>query len=126
MKSVKIDLFCQTLENFMGELVTMYPEDQTLSWCLTMYKNFGGLYKDQAVSQVIDAIKPYTEQILQRNESFFLDQEYHEFKNDQFISTEIEKIKKIWIDPSTTDQTKEAIWKYMITFVKIGKSLKMC
>ena len=127
IKEIKINLFCKTLEELMEDLSKLYPYDATLLMCLTMYKSFSSLYdKEEIVKQVTTIIKPYADKILQKEESFFLHEAHEDFKDDAFILNEINKIRKIWIDPSTSNETKECIWKYMISFVKIGKSLKLC
>ena len=91
-----------------------------------MYRTFSGIYKEGIVDQMIFFIKPHTQQILDKNESFFLENGKEIVQGDQWLMDEIDRIKGIWVDKSTTFETKEIIWKYMITFVKIGKALKKC
>lgn len=125
-KDLKLNLFCKTLNDFLNDLSNLYPEDQTLKTCCTMYRTFSGIYKEGIVDQMIFFIKPHTQQILDKNESFFLENGKEIVQGDQWLMDEIDRIKGIWVDKSTTFETKEIIWKYMITFVKIGKALKKC
>lgn len=125
-KDLKINLFCKTLNDFLSELSFMYPDDPTLKMCYTMYKGLSSFYKEGIVDQMMFFIKPHSDKILEKDESFFLNNSNELFSGDSWMMEEINRVKSIWVDPSTTTETKECIWKYMITFVKIGKALKKC
>lgn len=126
IREAKINLFCDNLEKLMEELSALYPNDNTLALCVTMYHNFSGFFKEDIVKQFIYILKPFSDKILERDEEFFLTEVHESFSNDQWMLNEINKIRSIWQDPNTTNETKESLWKYMTTFVKIGRSLKLC
>ncbi len=124
--NAKIDLFCQNMKRMLDDLHNLYPNDMTLNMCITMFNQLYGYFKESIVKQFMEIIAPFSEKILNRDESFFLYEAHENFSQDKWMMSEIEKIRKIWVDPETSAETKEALWKYMTTFVKIGKSLKMC
>jgi hypothetical protein len=72
------------------------------------------------------AIKPYSEKILSKDESFFLnggiekDLSAEEFS---FLRDEIKKISKIWKDPKTSSKSKASIWKYLQILLKLSNSV---
>lgn len=124
--NAKINLFCENLGLFLDDLSVLYPNDLTLKMSVTMFNTVSGFYKENIVKEFMEIIKPFSEKILKRDESFFLNEAHEHLPDDQWLMNEVEKIRSIWVDPNTSQETKETIWRYMTTFVKIGKSLKLC
>lgn len=124
--NAKINLFCENLGLFLDDLSVLYPNDLTLKMSVTMFNTVSGFYKENIVKEFMEIIKPFSEKILKRDESFFLNEAHEHLPDDQWLMNEVEKIRSIWVDPNTSQDTKETIWRYMTTFVKIGKSLKLC
>lgn len=91
----------------------------TFKGCISMYVNING--KNSLVDTMNLYIKDYTEKIIKRDESFFLQELIKEFKDDSFIVSEISKIREIWMDPSTTKESKDIIWKHFIIFARLSK-----
>lgn len=126
IEKVKIDLFCKTLEEFTNNLSNLYPNDKTLAMYTTLYRGLSTFYKEDIVKEFTGALAPYADRILKKDAAFFIENIHEDYKDSQFVLNEIEKVKSIWLDPETTEETKENIWKYLISFVKIGRSLKLC
>jgi hypothetical protein len=66
-------------------------------------------------------VKNYKDKIMKKDETFFINELTHDFKDDSFIVNEIKKIQEIWMDPTTTDKHKEIIWKYFQNFAQLSK-----
>lgn len=126
MENKKLDLFCKVFNELISDLVSLYPEDSSLSLFSASVKATQMLLGNELFSyQVIDYLEPYYKQILDKDENFFLQNSLiEEDCDDSFIENEIKRIKKIWNEPETTNNTKECIWKYFINLVKIAKLIK--
>jgi len=126
MENKKLDLFCKVFNELISDLVSLYPEDSSLSLFSTTVKATQMVLGNKMFSyQVIDYLEPYYKQILYKDEKFFLQNALvDEDCDDSFIENEIKRIKKIWNEPETTNNTKECIWKYFINLVKIAKLIK--
>ena len=65
----------------------------------------------------------YREKILNKDESFFLENEYSEIKaanedDENTVEQVINKLKKYWGELSI--ENKEKIWKYLETLIKLS------
>ena len=64
----------------------------------------------------------YKEKILNKDESFFLDNDYSEIKqaneDENTVEQVINKLKKYWKELSS--ENKEKIWKYLETLIKLA------
>lgn len=120
-KQIKIKTFHKIFYELLNDISIIKPDDQTLLWVKTIV---GMLDPVSLIDQFMSYINDYSEKILNRDESFFMNELHKEVKDNSFASKEINKITDIWKDPSTTDETKECIWKYFIVLLKLGKSIK--
>ena len=64
----------------------------------------------------------YKEKILNRDETFFLDNDYSEIKkaneDENTVEQVINKLKKYWGELS--EENKDKIWKYLETLIKLS------
>jgi hypothetical protein len=120
---IKIHAFCQVFGEFLGELSKMYPTDTSLRLLKNACALIAMASERSLVVQVMDCISPYSQRILDRDESFFRTEFKEEFDNSSYIVQEFNKIHDIWMDPETTDNTKECIWNYFTVFVKLGTDI---
>ena len=120
---LKISLYCKQFSELLKELIALYPEDNSLVLLQTASNSVIYMNPRTFVMMVIGYLKPYNQQILDKDENFFLNKSPEDFKKSQFISEQIRKVQSIWSEPETTEQTKESLWKYFIFMVKLGKTI---
>lgn len=116
------DAYYNNFNELLDNLGIIRPNDMSLltfKTCVSMYVNING--KNSLVNTMNLYVKDYTEKIIKRDESFFLQELINEFKDDSFIVSEISKIREIWIDPSTSIESKDTIWKHFIIFARLSK-----
>ena len=127
-------IFNAKIIEFLNDLIKIFPGDTEFK----MYKNAVNLIK------MADEKKPlqlyntfvtaeYKQNILDKNEDFFLQHDYNEIlssdivKNSDFVKKEIDgnvnnkivnKLKGYWGELS--DENKEFIWSYFNLFLKIS------
>ena len=119
------DVYYKNFTELLDNLSIIRPYDTSLF----LFKSSTGVYvSTYGVRSLVETvnmyIKDYAVQILKKDESFFLENLELHFEDNSFVVNEIKKIKDIWIDPKTSPQHKEIIWKHFIIFAKISKVLK--
>lgn len=120
---LKVSLFTKQFSSLLNDLIDMYPNDRSLFLLQTTVNGMIYLDPEGFTKKVVSYLEPYNQKILDRDESFFLNEIINEFEDKAFIADEIKKVHNIWIDPETSDNTKESIWKYFIFMVKLGNTI---
>lgn len=118
------DAYYNNFNELLDNLTIIRPNDisfLTFKGCVSMYVGING--KNSLVDTMNLYIKDYTDKIIKKDESFFLKELINNFKDDSFVVSEISKIREIWMDPSTSLESKEIIWKHFIIFARLSKIL---
>lgn len=120
----KIDLFCNILEEFLNNLYDIHP-DNSLYLLIGLTATMKYVTPTQIVIQFMRSVKPYEAQIINKDESFFFETDILEthWKNSSLVLREINKIKSIWNDPETTQDTRDIIWMYFNNLILIGNNI---
>jgi hypothetical protein len=113
-----VKVFNQVMDEFFNELIDIFPEESKIK---VNYNLFQTLVKSNIRKPCTDFMHgsiPYLEKIAMRDEEFFTGED----KPSLLSSMNIEKL---WT-PDLSENTKNAIWKYIKTFFTIGvKVVKM-
>ncbi len=117
-RQTQLETFHKLFMELLNDLSVIKPGDATLLWVKTAVSM---LSTEFLVEQFMEYVNVYADKILKKDESFFLDELHNEVDKDSFAGKEISKVRAIWIDPHTTADTKECIWKYFILLLKLGK-----
>lgn len=122
LKQKYYDAYYKNFNELIDNISVIKPNDSSLSLfkigANTMVQVSG---HNVLVDNINDVVKNYSDKILKRDESFFLNELSNEFSGISFIINEINKIKEIWLDPETSNANKEIIWKHFIIFAKLSK-----
>ena len=119
--------FNTQLSNFIDELIILCPEDNDFK----VFKNAFLLLKRSNPRQIsvffTKYISDFKKKILEKDETFFLDNNYETVTKDIESSQEnilmtINKLKNYWKDLS--DNNKETIWKYLSNLIKLNDLLQ--
>jgi len=115
------NIFYKLFVDFLDDLSHIRPNDSILF----LAKNAVLLIsKETLVANFMDYIAVFSDKILDRDETFFINStDFHSqvIGEDSFIKSEFERIKEIWVSNETTDESKSMIWSYLISLVKFGK-----
>ena len=120
-KPVLLNAFYDQLFQFLKELTAMYPEDPDFpmgSTALRMVKLTMPVYP---IKEFYDSSKGFEDQILSKNELFFLDHSFSEFKNDADFDFDILAKLKTYVK-SMSDSSKDAVWVYVQNLYKLAKA----
>jgi hypothetical protein len=114
--STNLSKFNEQLLNFLNELSALFPEDKALK---TFYHTVEFMKKTnprELMNQFKNFVYPYKDQILKRDESFFLNNSFNEVNDNNAIS-EMLRIKTIWASGQLTPKDKDCIWNYFKVFL---------
>jgi hypothetical protein len=125
IRALKIEAFCKNFEDLLNDLSGLQPGDPTLMMVKLYFKGAVMTDPEEIVTQTMESLSEFRVQILNKDEQFFLgDLEKHIDTSDSTVSQEINRIRELWVNPETTMRTKNAIWTYMINFIKLGESIQ--
>jgi hypothetical protein len=122
-KFVDIKIFIDILYQFMDYLEVNYPMFKSDLYITRVSINVLANNNPRlVVEQFMSYILPYSEQIQNCEESFFLNFDNlinQDTPNDNMMFAM--RIKGIWLAKGTTDSEKAHIWKYFQKLLKAGK-----
>lgn len=128
-KKTLTSAFCSLFKEFIHSLSQVRPGDNSLKFLENAVNGAILLNPGLIVEQFMYCVEGYEDKILERDEDFFLhslEKDINVSPKDSYIFEEINKVKSIWTDPETSKETKENIWKYLQSFVKLGRSIRNC
>ncbi len=107
-----IRIFNETVGNFFQELMEIFPEEPRIESSYNTFKALCKINIRKPCENFMISIIPFLEKIAMRDESFFIGENMPEFlKSINF--------KNIWT-PDLSINTKNAIWKYIQSFIIMG------
>lgn len=115
-KKILIDTFFNQFTDFLKQLENMYPDDTDFPVFITtldLLKSTNPILVVKFVKENI--VDLYKDKILNKDESFFLDQDYT--KHGDVDLNIIHKLKKYVKDMSSN--SKDVVWKYIELLTKL-------
>ena len=107
-----IRIFNQVIDEFFVELIETFPEETSIKVNYTLFKTLIKVNVKKTCIEFMEKSSPFLEKILNRDEQFFLSKDKPGFLDSL-------NIEKIWT-PGLSPVTKQAIWKYIQSFLAIG------
>ena len=120
-KSVLMNAFFDQLMNFLKELTAMYPDDADFPLASTTIRLMKSTTPAFVLNQFYDSSKGFEDQILSKNEHFFLDHSFSEFKNDATFDFNILAKLKQYVQ-AMSPASKEAVWVYVQNLYKLAQA----
>ena len=105
--------------SFIKELTEMYPDDSDFSLFLTSVKMIRMTNPALLVNYVSDVTSKYEDQILKKDENFFLQNSFDEYSVDANIFDKL----KTYIR-GMADSDKENVWKYINNITRLAKACR--
>ena len=119
-RKVLIDTFFNQFTDFLKQLENMYPDDTDFPVFLTtldLLKSTNPILVVKFVKENI--VDLYKDKILNKDESFFLDQDYT--KHGDVDLNIVHKLKKYVKDMSPN--SKDVVWKYIELIMKLSMKI---
>lgn len=117
-----LSLFVNQLYSLCTELSDMYPEDVDIKMAKTSVETMKRMNPKMLYNTFSQYVYPFRDQILTRNESFFLDMDYTNLAGGEANNMmTVMNLKKYW--STMTEQTKECMWQYFGVLVKLCEKI---
>ena len=114
-----LNIFITQLTNFIDDLILIQPNDNDFK----VFKNGISLLKRTNPRKILilfqNYINKYETKIIERDETFFLENQYNEISKTENILEIMDKLKTYWNDMNDTN--KEKVWKYFEILLKLSK-----
>jgi hypothetical protein len=115
-----MNVFYEQLLTFLEELTQMYPDDPDFPLGSVTLKMMKTVNPSVVPTTFYDSSKAFDEQILSKNEAFFLDHEFSEFGTDVDFNL-LSKLKQYV--KSMSAASKESVWIYVQNLYKLAKAI---
>jgi hypothetical protein len=116
-RSVLMNVFFDQLFGFMKELSEMYPEDPDFPLGITTLRMMKSTNPAYIVSTFYDSLKGFEEQILSKNEDFFLSMETSDVDFNL-----LQKLKQYFSTMSA--ESKSGVWQYIQAMYKLTRAIQ--
>lgn len=118
-KHILMNAFFDQLFEFVKELKAMYPDDPDFPLFETTLRLLKSTTPGFAIKHFYDTSKGFEEQILSKNEDFFMDHSFSEL-GDELDFDILGKLKQYVKGMSSN--SKEAVWGYVQNLFKLVKA----
>ena len=107
------------LSSVVTELSEMYPEDPDFHMFLTSLRMAKSANPNIVVKYIYESSSEYEEQIMAKDEKFFLEQTFEQHKETVDMNI-FSKMKQYFT--SMSSESKESVWKYCQNIVRLTKA----
>ena len=118
-KHILMNAFFDQLFAFVKELKAMYPDDPDFPLFETTLRLLKSTTPGFVIKHFYDTSKGFEEQILSKNEDFFMDHSFSEL-GDELDFDILGKLKQYV--KSMSSNSKEAVWGYVQNLFKLVKA----
>jgi hypothetical protein len=120
-KVVLITALFDQFISFVTELSEMYPEDADFPMFLTSLRIVKSTNPNIVVKYTYDSTCEYEDQIMTKNENFFLEQTFEQHKESVDMDV-FSKMKKYF--STMSPDSKESVWKYCQNIIRLAKAIQ--
>jgi hypothetical protein len=118
-KPVLLSALFDQFTSFLAELKEMYPEDMEFPMFLTSIRITRTANPSILPKYISEFAGVYEDQIMKKDETFFLNNEYSEYSS--YVNMDIfGKLKKYFTNMS--QESKESVWKYCQNIMRLSKA----
>ncbi len=113
--------FYKYFQDFMDFLSEQQPGDMSL---ILLQNATKCMTYNMIITQFMSIVGDYEEHIINENEDFFLNDLPKQLGNTYFEKLALDELKKvssIWVNPDTTQETKDELFFYLKKLIKWGK-----
>ena len=122
MNKTILSAFNNTLDKFVHELISSFPAERKFVVFKNAIKLVQKVNPRKVLLLFIEYIDPYKEKLLNRDESFFLNESYsnilEQTDNKENAWKLVDKLKLYWED--TNENNKNVIWDYFKQLITLA------
>jgi len=119
-KPVLMSAMFDQFTSFVTELIQMYPDDPDFSLFLTSLRLLRSTNPSLLVKYVYENTSAFENQILNKDEGFFVDYSFDEFSENVDLNI-FPKLKQYVKNMSPS--TKDNVWKYIQNIYRLSKAI---
>lgn len=117
-----VEKFNQIFLEFLQDLVYVFPSDTDLRGYLLAIKAGLLLRKEIVCSVFHKHLLIYEDQVLRKDESFFLEKDFSEFHSNKVdVRQLVHKLKGYW--DVLTEDNKETLWRYFKVLMALTRHI---
>ena len=105
-------MFNATVDEFLNELIEIFPENNAIKVQYELFQTLIKLNAKRPVTTFMTKITPYLEKIALRDDCIFTEDDAPEIISRVRLEKEVLEV--------LSKNTKDAIWKYIVSFLSIG------
>lgn len=118
--------FNETFKEFMQDLIRVFPDDVEFRMYEMGIHTTMACYPTYVAQTFYEKVTvPYSERILQRDDSFFISHDFNDVventKSQATANELVKKLKMCWTN--LTDADKDVIWKYFKVLILITRKI---
>lgn len=117
-----LDMFNTNLQLFLKNLQNVYPTEQMFKKAIVSLDTVTLLDKRRPINEFMKYAEPHKEELLNKDEHFFLNMNLNDMQVSQSSLSVIGKLKEYVLNMSHNN--KEMVWKWLITLYHIGNKYK--
>lgn len=111
--------FLKQVENFMDELIEIFPEEKSLMIFKERYLLLKKMNSNKILESFIVFVLPFKEKIMNEDDTYFIDGGGQE-KVPQDTLAFRDSIKNLWLE-KMSEQNRKISWKYFKIFVLLSE-----
>jgi len=117
-----LEKFNVTFTEFIDDVISLFPNDSDLRMYKTAIVTAIKFDNKLAINIFNDSVvNKYGKQLLDRDESFFLNHDYNEVGINKEYNALIDKVKNYWT--TMNDENKNIVWKYFKVLILLSQKI---
>ncbi len=119
-KKILVDAFFNTYEDFMNQMIAVYPDDRDFP----LYKSGLGMFRRVNPAIIVGKtwkwVSKFEGQIKERDESFFLQYDYsRDTEGEEPLEQTLEKLRSMWRE--LNEHNRKVVWDYVNLIMELAR-----
>lgn len=119
-KKILVDAFFNTYEDFMQQMIAVYPDDRDFPLYLSGLAMFRRVNPAIIVGKTWKWVSKFENQIKTRDESFFLEYDYsNDTEGEEPLEQTLEKLRGMW--KNLSEHNRKIVWDYVNIIMELSR-----
>ena len=119
-KKILVDAFFNTYEDFMNQMIAVYPDDRDFPLYKSGLSMFRRVNPAMIVAKTWKWVSRYETPIAKRDERFFMEYDYTEVtEGEEPLEQTIEKLRAMWRD--LNEHNRKVVWDYVNPIMELAR-----
>ena len=119
-KKILVDAFFNTYEDFMQQMIAVYPDDRDFPLYMSGLTMFRRVNPAIIVGKTWKWVSKFENQIKARDESFFLEYDYsNDTEGEEPLEQTLEKLRGMW--KGLSEHNRKIVWDYVNIIMELSR-----